>query len=85
LVIYLAVSLAVPWAAPIKTLRAGTLQLHRQFKVMNTKGLPFSVKAILICLVVAAVTLFGDVTHVANQTYNTASGAAADGVSAQEI
>lgn len=29
---------------------------------------------------IAAVTLFGDVTHVANQTYNTASGAAADGI-----
>lgn len=29
---------------------------------------------------VKAVTLFGDVTHVANQTYNTATGAGADGL-----
>lgn len=32
-------------------------------------------------MTVKAAVLFGDVTHVANQTYNTANGTADDGVS----
>lgn len=74
------VSLGVPPAVPSRSLPDWTLHRRRQFKVGS--GAVNMVLSMLTIPEVAAVALFGDVTHVANQTYNVESGAAFNGVSA---